>query len=66
MKREDPDSATDVTLRIFVWLETRGERAYGEEVTQLQHAPQCAELAHAADAPPVWSSPHCCMTSGIR
>jgi len=37
---------------IFSRLEARGERMYGgEAITQLQHALQCAVLAHQAGAP---------------
>jgi phosphonate degradation associated HDIG domain protein len=37
---------------LFRLYETRGHERYGEDVTQLQHALQCADLAERDGAPP--------------
>jgi [1-hydroxy-2-(trimethylamino)ethyl]phosphonate dioxygenase len=52
MKLDEAETLDDIVARVFVWLDTRGRRAYGEGVTQLEHALQCGELAREAGAPP--------------
>lgn len=44
-----PFSSLEALERLYA---ERGDRTYGEDVTQIEHALQCAALAEAADAPP--------------
>ncbi len=43
--------AAQIINEIFVLYETRGHRRYGEDVTELQHALQCALFAKRAGEP---------------
>lgn len=44
-------NASQIIREIFVQYEARGQRQYGEDVTALQHALQCAYLAQRAGEP---------------
>jgi phosphonate degradation associated HDIG domain protein len=45
-------SPTEIVSEIFAVFRERGHRAYGERVTEQQHALQCATLAKAANDEP--------------
>ncbi|MBS1811425.1 MAG: HD domain-containing protein [Acidobacteria bacterium] len=44
-------TASQIINQVFALYETRGHRQYGEEVTELQHALQCAMFAERAGEP---------------
>lgn len=44
-------TASHIISEVFARYETRGHRQYGEDVTELQHALQCAMLARRAGEP---------------
>jgi phosphonate degradation associated HDIG domain protein len=48
---ELPVSASQIIREIFARYEAHGQRQYGEDVTELQHALQCAHLAQCAGEP---------------